>query len=55
MDNYTPPFEIIPKITDLLVQIGGELVHLEGTVGSVADTASASGQPDSNNSGIVGN
>ena len=33
MDNYTPPFEITPKITDLLVKIGGELVRLEGAVG----------------------
>ncbi|MCK5913484.1 MAG: Fic family protein, partial [Desulfuromusa sp.] len=34
MDNYAPPFEITPQITDLLVKIGGELVRLEGTAGS---------------------
>ena len=33
MDNYTPPFEITPKTTDLLVKIGGELVRLEGAAG----------------------
>ncbi|MCD6580844.1 MAG: Fic family protein [Desulfuromusa sp.] len=34
MSNYAPPFEITPKITDLLVKIGGELVRLEGSTGS---------------------
>lgn len=33
MSNYSPPFEITSKITELLVKIGGELVRLEGTTG----------------------
>ena len=32
MSDYIPPFNITPKITDLLVKIGGELARLEGAV-----------------------